>query len=152
MAETAVSFVLEKLYQLGKEEGSLLGGIKKDFTDIKDELECSQAFLKDADKRAAAADEKDAGEAIKTWVKQLREASFNIEDVIDEYIMYVAPRVNHSGCIISSLQKISRRIRSVKSRHQIASQIQDIKSSVHGIKERSERYKFHAQGGSTSSR
>ncbi|XP_057451340.1 disease resistance protein RPM1-like [Lotus japonicus] len=153
MAETAVSFVVDKLYQLVIEEGTLLGGIKRDFTDIKDELESIQAFLKDADRRAST-DEAGASEGIKTWVKQVREVSFCIEDVIDEYIMYVVPRVNHSGCIASSLQKIAHKIKTLKPRHRIASDIQDIKLSVGGIKERSERYNFQssAENGSRSSR
>ncbi|KAJ1405887.1 Virus X resistance protein-like, coiled-coil domain [Sesbania bispinosa] len=141
MAEIAVSFVLEQLYQLVIEEGTLLEGVQKDFTDIKDELESIQAFLKDADRRAS--DEESASEGMKTWVKQLREASFHIEDVIDEHTMCLTKRVNHTGCI-ASLQNIAQLIKTLKKRHQIATEIQDIKLSVRGIKERSERYNFQS--------
>ncbi|KAJ1428302.1 Virus X resistance protein-like, coiled-coil domain [Sesbania bispinosa] len=152
MAETAVSFVLQQLYQLAIDEGALLKGAEKDFRDIKHELENIQSFLKDADRKAA--DEGNTNEGIKTWVKQLREASFHIEDVIDEYIMYVAQRVNHHPGCTASLQKIAHLIKSLKQRHQIASEIQDIKLSVREIKERSERYKFESssvENGSSSS-
>ncbi|XP_061353470.1 disease resistance protein RPM1-like [Gastrolobium bilobum] len=151
MAETAVSFVVQHLCQLLVEEANLLRGVTNDFTSIKGELESIQAFLKDADRRAR--DEGDTNEGIKTWVKQLREASFHIEDVIDEYIMYVAQRINHHGCL-ASLQKIVHVIKNLKHRHRIASEIQDIKFSVNGIKERGESYKFqrssHEQGSSSS--
>ncbi|TKY49772.1 Disease resistance protein RPM1 [Spatholobus suberectus] len=154
MAETAVSFVLQELYQLVKEERSLLKGLRSDFSEIKDELEGIKAFLKDADRRAG--DEGgDTNEGIKTWVKQLREVSFRIEDVIDEYIMDVAHGVNHHPPCIATLQKIAHLIKTLKSRHRIASEIQDIKSSVRGIKERSERYKFQSSvedGSSSNSR
>ncbi|XP_017423496.1 uncharacterized protein LOC108332694 [Vigna angularis] len=145
MADSAVSFVVEQLYQLLREEGNLLKGLGNDFSDIKHELESIKAFLKDADRRAGdEGGEGDTHEGIKTWVKQLREISFCIEDVIDEYIMDVAYRANHHPPCIASLQKIAHQIKSLKSRHRIASNIQDIKSAVQGIKERSERYKFQS--------
>lgn len=141
MADSAVSFVVEQLYQLLREEGNLLKGLGNDFSDIKHELESIKAFLKDADRRAGdEGGEGDTHEGIKTWVKQLREISFCIEDVIDEYIMDVAYRANHHPPCIASLQKIAHQIKTLKSRHRIASNIQDIKSAVQGIKERSERY------------
>ncbi|KAK7259635.1 hypothetical protein RIF29_25247 [Crotalaria pallida] len=151
MAETGVLFALQKVYQLLLEEGTFLASIHKEIVVIKDELESIGAFLKDADTRAAR--EGDANEGIKVWVKQLREASFRIEDVIDEYI-YVALKVHHPG-FIASLRKIAHVIKTLKSRHQILSEIGDIKLSVLQIKERSERYNFRSsleQGGSTSYR
>ncbi|CAJ1958737.1 unnamed protein product [Sphenostylis stenocarpa] len=152
MADTAVSFVLDQIYQLVKEEGSLLKGLGNDFSDIKHELENIKAFLKDAHRRAGDEGE-DNNEGIKTWVKQVREVSFCIEDVIDEYIMDVAPRVNHHPPCIASLQKIAHQIKTLKSRHRIASEIKDIKSEVQGIKERSERYfQSSSEDGESSNR
>ncbi|CAK8564915.1 unnamed protein product [Lathyrus sativus] len=154
MAETTVSFVLEQLYKLALEEGTLLTGVHKDFDDIKVELESIHAFLKDAD--AKASDDGGGGgsnEGVKTWVKQLREASFRIEDVIDYYSMYMAQRVNNSGsgCMVS-LKMVFQIIKTLKLRHQIASEMKDIKLSIGGIKERSERYEFKAENGPGCSR
>ncbi|RDX85774.1 Disease resistance RPP13-like protein 4, partial [Mucuna pruriens] len=84
MAEIALSFALEKLLSLLQEEAKLLWGIPKEFAAIKKELEYIQAFLKDADTRAAYKGD-NANEGIKIWVKDLREASFLIEDAIDEH-------------------------------------------------------------------
>ncbi|XP_050882424.1 disease resistance protein RPM1 [Lathyrus oleraceus] len=151
MAETTVSFVLEQLYKLALEEGTLLTGVHKDFDDIKDELESIHAFLKDAD--AKASDDGGGGgggggsnEGVKTWVKQLREVSFRIEDIIDYYSMYLAQRVEHSGsgCMVS--------LKMVRRRHRIASEMKDIKLSIGGIKERSVRYEFKAESGAGCSR
>jgi len=153
MAETAVLFALGKVFQFLEEETNLLSGIHKDFSDIKDELEIIQSFLKDADKRAA--DEADANDGIRTWVKHMREASFRIEDVIDEYHRLMH-RANPLGCR-SLVCKIASLIKTLIPRHQIASEIQDIKLSIRGIKERSERYNFqisyeHGSSSSNSSR
>ncbi|KAL2337277.1 hypothetical protein Fmac_011723 [Flemingia macrophylla] len=149
MAETAVSFALEEVFQFLKEEIILLRGIHKDFSDIRDELESIQTFLKDADIRAA--DEADADNEIRTWVKQVREASFRIEDVIEEYHRLIhAVQVQPLGCG-ALISKITSLITTLNSRHQIATEIREIKLSLSVIKERSERYKFQVSQ-ETSSR
>ncbi|RDY06921.1 Disease resistance protein RPM1, partial [Mucuna pruriens] len=142
MAEMAVSFARDKLLPLIRDEAKLLRGIPKEFADIKRELEHIQAFLKDADRRAA--DEGDnANEGVKTWVKQLREASFRIEDVIDEYMIYVEQQPDALGCASLLFEcDIIHFVASLKRRHQIASEIQQIKSFVLDIKQRSKDYHF----------
>ncbi|KAK7316743.1 hypothetical protein RJT34_00425 [Clitoria ternatea] len=147
MAEVAVSFAVDQLLPLLREEANLLRGIHKEFADIKDELESIQAFLKDADRRAAAEGD-NKNEGIKTWVKQAREAAFRIEDIIDEYMFYVGQHPRDPGCT-TSLNKIAHLIKILMPRHQIASEIHDIKLSVRGIKQRSEMYSFE-QGSSSS--
>nr|AHB79187.1 CC-NBS-LRR disease resistance protein [Cicer arietinum] len=97
MAEMAVSFAIDQLLPLLREEAKLIKGVHKEFSDIKDELEIIQAFLKDADKRAAANGDNNR-EEIKTWVKQVREAAFRIEDIVDEYMIYLAQKPRHLGC------------------------------------------------------
>ncbi|CAI8608765.1 unnamed protein product [Vicia faba] len=147
MAETAVSFVLQELGQFviketsqyTVEERNSVAGIERDFNDIKDELESIQAFLKDADTKAA--DDDDGSNGVKTWVKQVREASFRIEDVIDYYDMFLAERASHS-IFRSALQMIPGLIKTMNPHHQIASEIQDIKLSLGRIKERSTRFEF----------
>ncbi|KAI4356085.1 hypothetical protein L6164_000133 [Bauhinia variegata] len=139
MAEIAVSYALNQLVPLLRQEAKQLSSVHKEFADIKNELESIQAFIKDADKRAAA--EGDNSDGIKTWVKQLREIAFRIEDIIHEYMIYVGQHTHHRG-YIASLHNIASSIKTLKPRHEIASKIQDIKSSIQGIKERSERYGF----------
>ncbi|MCH91498.1 NBS-containing resistance-like protein, partial [Trifolium medium] len=108
--------------------------------EIKHELQSIKAFLKDADTRAA-------DEGVKAWVDQLRETSFRIEDVIDEYVKYLSENVNNSGSIA-----LIKKITTVNQRDQIASAIQDIKSSLVEINERRLRYDFKAENGPGSSR
>ncbi|KEH33963.1 disease resistance protein (CC-NBS-LRR class) family protein [Medicago truncatula] len=89
MAEMVVSLVIDQLLPVLREETKLLRGIHKEFANIKAELESIQAFLKDADKRAAGAEGDNSSEGVKIWVKQLREAAFHIEDIIDDYLIQV---------------------------------------------------------------
>ncbi|KAJ1441283.1 Virus X resistance protein-like, coiled-coil domain [Sesbania bispinosa] len=150
MAEMAVSFALDQLLPLLREEANLLIGVHQEFEEIKDELESIQAFLKDADRRATAAaaegGDHNGSEGVKTWVKQVREAAFRIEDIIDEYMIHVGQHRRDPGSCAASLHKITHCIKTLLPRHRIASEIQDIKSRVREIKDRSDRYDFQVQG------
>ena len=137
MAEMAVSLVVDQLLPLLRDEAKLLRGVHKEFVEIQDELESIQAFLKDADKRAAGAEGNNTGEGVKIWVKQLREAAFRIEDIIDDYLIQVGQKPRDPGCIA-----LLHKLKAMIPRRRIASEIQDLKTSVRGITERSERYGF----------
>ncbi|MCH80118.1 NBS-containing resistance-like protein [Trifolium medium] len=152
MAEIAVSFAIDQLLPLLTDEVNLLKGVHKEFADIKDELESIQAFLKDADKRAAAEGDI-TSEGVKIWVKQVREASLRIENIIDDYLIHLGKQDYDPGCV-ALLHKVAHLFKTMIPRHRIASEIQDIKSYVRGIKERSERYAFQRspEQGSSSSR
>ncbi|KEH33973.1 NBS-LRR resistance protein, putative [Medicago truncatula] len=104
----SVSLVVDQLLPLLREEAKLLRGVHKEFAEIKDELESIQAFLKDADKRAAGAEEDNTSEGVKIWVKQLREAAFHIEDIIDDYLIQVGQQPRDPGCIdVANSMKIT---------------------------------------------
>ncbi|CAK8565680.1 unnamed protein product [Lathyrus sativus] len=137
MAEMVVSLAVDQLLPLLREEANLLRGIHKEFADIKDELESIQAFLKDADKRAATAEGDNTSEGVKTWVKQVREAAFRIEDIIDDYMIQVGQQPPHPGCAA-----LIHKLKSMIPRRRIASEIQDVKSYICGITKRSEKYGF----------
>jgi disease resistance protein RPM1 len=113
--------------------------------DIRDELESIQCFLKDIDKGG------DLQDGVKTWVKQVREVAYHIEDVIDEHVLHEAQRL-HQQSFIAFLHKIGHLLKKIKPHHDIATKIQDIKISVREIKERRERYGFSSSDQGSSSR
>ncbi|KAE8099205.1 hypothetical protein FH972_017205 [Carpinus fangiana] len=134
MTETVVTLVINELVRLIVHESKLLSSVHREVVDIRDELESIQCFLKDADKG-------DLQDGVKTWMKQVREVAYHIEDVIDEYVLQVA-QYRHQQSFIAFLNKIGRLLKILKPHHNIATKIQDIKISVREIKERSERYGF----------
>jgi disease resistance protein RPM1 len=136
MAEIAVTFLFDKLAQLLVQEAKLLNSVHREVVVIGDELESIKCFLKDVDARAEKGG--DLHEGMKVWVKQVREAAFHIEDVIDEYILHVAQHRHQHG-FVAFLHKIGCLLKQLKPHHNIAIKIQDIKTSVRKINERSER-------------
>ncbi|KAF8409795.1 hypothetical protein HHK36_005874 [Tetracentron sinense] len=142
MAESVVSFLIEKLESLLVEEAGLLRGVGSEVRDLRDEFESMRAFLRDADTRG------ESNEVLRAWVKQVRQVAYDTEDVLDEFLLQMA---QHSKSI-AFLRKPTRPFKELKRRHQIATQIQEIKTRVRDIKERSQRYElnFSEQKGSTS--
>ena len=149
MAESAVSLLIQNLIPLLAQEVRLLEGIHDKVVDVKDELESIQSFLKDADAKAEMGD---MSNVVKTWVKQVREKAYHIEDVIDEYKLHLAKHHQGRRKRFRFLLKVFQFTLKLKPRHVIASKIQDINKSLKVIRKRGERYGFNTieQGGSTS--
>ncbi|KAH7856942.1 hypothetical protein Vadar_007188 [Vaccinium darrowii] len=135
MALVAVTSTINStLVPLLSGEVKLLSNIHTEVASIKAELESIMSFLKDADLSA-----KLENESAKSWVKQVRSVAYQIEDVLDEYILHLAENHQRRG-FIGYLRKLGRLITKLKPRHDIASQIQDIKQNIREIKERADRY------------
>ncbi|GMP78488.1 hypothetical protein CsSME_00034406 [Camellia sinensis var. sinensis] len=134
MVERVVSSVIQYLAPLLTGGVELLKGVCKEIVNIKVELERIHSFLEDAESRAEKGDK-----GVKTWVKQVRKVSCRIEDIIDEHILLVLPK---QPGLVGSLRKVTRMITKLKPRHEIASQIQDIKTTICGIQEGAVRYGF----------
>ncbi|GMP78551.1 hypothetical protein CsSME_00034460 [Camellia sinensis var. sinensis] len=134
MAERAVISVIQYLGPLLASEVELLRGVRKEMVSIKAELERIHSFLKDAESRAETGDE-----GVKIWVKHVRQVAYRIQDVIDEHILLVLPK---QPGLFGSLHKVTQTFTKLKPRHEIASQIQDIKTIIHEIKEGVDRYGF----------
>ncbi|KAG5560904.1 hypothetical protein RHGRI_004061 [Rhododendron griersonianum] len=137
MALEAVSSAINgTLVPLLSNEVQLLGNIHTEVASIKAELESIMSFLKDADASAKLENERE-----KTWVGQVRAVAYQIEDVMDEYILHLAENKQRCG-FIGFLRKMARSITKLKPRHEIASQIQGIKQIICEIKERADRDGF----------
>ncbi|XP_034708915.1 putative disease resistance protein At1g50180 [Vitis riparia] len=80
MAESSVTFFLEKLSNLVIQEASLFGEVEGQVKLLRNELKWMRLFLKDADSKCIY------DERIKLWVEQIREVAHDAEDVIDEFI------------------------------------------------------------------
>ena len=146
MAESAVKLLIQNLIPLLAQEVTLLEGIHDKVADINGELESIQSFLKDADARAEMGD---MSAVAKTWVKQVREKSYNVEDVIDEYIFHLAKHPQRQWRHFRFLHKAFHFTINLKLRHVISSKIQGINNDLKLIRERGERYGFNflEQGG-----
>ncbi|PON81106.1 hypothetical protein TorRG33x02_230650 [Trema orientale] len=98
MAEivTLLTPVIDMLLQLLIKEANSFKGVHREVKSLKDELESIECFLKDAEEKSNKGYTSDG---VKTWVKQVREEAYHIEDVIDEYLLHVEQRRHQRGFI-----------------------------------------------------
>ena len=80
MAET-ITFFVDKLSNLAVQEASLFGGVEGQISLLRNELEWISLFLEEAS--AAHTDDR----RLKLWMNQIRDAAYDAEDVIDEFIV-----------------------------------------------------------------
>ena len=80
MAET-ITFFVDKLSNLAVQEASLFGGVEGQISLLRNELEWISLFLEEA---SATSND---GRRLKLWMNQIRDAAYDAEDVIDEFIV-----------------------------------------------------------------
>ncbi|KAK4551583.1 hypothetical protein RGQ29_032332 [Quercus rubra] len=146
MAEIAVSLVIKNLIPLLVQEVRLLKGVHVKVASIKGELEIIQSFLKDADARV---EQENMSNVEKTWVKQIREEAYHIEDIIDEYILHLAKGPLGPRQHFHFLRKFFQFTKKLKAKHVIVSKIQDISINLKEKRELAVKYRFNTieQGG-----
>ncbi|KAH7514844.1 hypothetical protein FEM48_Zijuj11G0133500 [Ziziphus jujuba var. spinosa] len=147
MAESVVTFLLQKLDSFAHEKANLLCRIREEAEHVRDELERIRAFLRDADAK------EEGDEELRVWIKQVREVSHDIEDLLDEFLLRFSNHGNPHG-FYGRLYNLARIIKNLKARHRIASGLQASRSRVTNISEGHQRYRyklnFIEEGSSTS--
>ncbi|KAF8017616.1 hypothetical protein BT93_H2722 [Corymbia citriodora subsp. variegata] len=131
MAESAVSFLIEKLALFIEKEGNLWKGVCGEIELIRDEFERMKAFLE----RAESSEDDDP--ELKVWAKQVRDVAYDVEDILDEFTLNLAR--DHGDVY---LHKIKLSINNWKACRHLSSKITDIKSRVISIGEGHRRYRF----------
>jgi disease resistance protein RPM1 len=111
----------------------MVRGIPKEIADMKDEIESIQEFINNAD-RLADAEEDNKSHGIRATIKQLIEASFRVEDVIDEYIVNEEQQTPDPGCAAGAIL-----FNTMILRLKVAYTIQSIKTRINEIKVTSEK-------------
>ncbi|XP_044352360.1 disease resistance protein Pik-2 isoform X2 [Triticum aestivum] len=111
-------------------EVSLQLGVQRDHSFIRAELEMMQSFL------MAAHDERDDNKVVKTWVKQVCDVSYSVEDCLLDF----AVRLERQSWWCLSRKVLARRY--------VANQMKDLRAEVEEVRQRNQRY--HLIKGSSS--
>ncbi|XP_058112878.1 disease resistance protein RPM1-like [Magnolia sinica] len=143
MTDSIVKFGLVTLSALLSREASLIRGVRNEVEEIKLELERMQALLKDADKR------KESNEVVRTWVSQVRDSTYDVEDIIDEFMYHMdRPR---RGRLRGFLLDIVCLPKNVYNNHCFAIRLQETKVKVHNLFNRGVGFGLNQIGEGTSS-
>ncbi|WVZ83475.1 hypothetical protein U9M48_030617 [Paspalum notatum var. saurae] len=125
-----LSSVLAKLTTLMGDEFKKLKGVRKQASFLKDELSNINAFLETLD----LMDELDP--LAKDWRSHVREMAYDIENCIDDFMHHLGEANPTEGFI----NKTMRRLKTIRQRHRIAHQIDELRTRVLEASERRTRY------------
>ncbi|CAI9096655.1 OLC1v1032854C5 [Oldenlandia corymbosa var. corymbosa] len=126
------SAVLEKLSTLIVAEANLLGGLQQKIQGIIDELDHMKAFLMFAEGR----EEEDP--MLRVCISQVREVAYDIEDVVADFLRCFDRHYGYG--FFGHARKIFNSIKNLYPSHQIAEEIQAIKSRITNISATHRRY------------
>ncbi|CAO2150249.1 unnamed protein product [Urochloa humidicola] len=134
----AIGSIGPKLLELLKDEYKLQKGLRKQVKFLSDELESVHAALRKVEE--VPWDQLD--KQVKIWACHVREASYDMEDVLDTFIVRVEGNESpKEGKLKRALQKMGGLFSKGKARHDIASAIEDIKTQLQEVADRRSRCK-----------
>jgi uncharacterized protein YjbJ (UPF0337 family) len=132
-ATGAMSSLIGKLAALLIDEYKLLAGVRKQIKFLERELSSMRVLLD----KLAGMEEKLDGPA-KDWRGKVRDLSYDIEDCIDRFM----DRLGSGDAKPKFMKKTARRLKTLWARHDIATQIKDLKARVVEESERRDRFKL----------
>ncbi|KAA8529807.1 hypothetical protein F0562_034336 [Nyssa sinensis] len=140
MADAAVQFLLENLKQLLLNSANLIHGVNNEVESLYQELSMLKAFLKDSTEKRTEY------EVVKQLVRQIRDVTYEAEDVIDIFLFHAAVQ-NARGRINRAFHNMTDYPAKL---HKAATDIQSIRHRVKQIYD-NKWYGFEAQQSGESS-
>ncbi|KAK1670518.1 hypothetical protein QYE76_058677 [Lolium multiflorum] len=135
-ATGAMGSLITKLLELLKEEYRMQTRVKKYVEFLQREMKSMQAALR---KVAMPRDQLD--EQVKIWANDVRELSYEMEDLVDSFLVRVKAPATDQDSFKGLMKKMANLMRTGKTRHQIADAVKDIKNQVEEVAARRGRYK-----------
>uniref|UniRef100_A0A2N9H1K2 NB-ARC domain-containing protein n=1 Tax=Fagus sylvatica TaxID=28930 RepID=A0A2N9H1K2_FAGSY len=128
-----VNYLICNIREVLKTEALLLWGVRDAIDDIKNELISMRSFLVDVDKKGADS------EGEKTWVANVKDMAYEVEDVIDHFIYHInSQRIG--GRSARFLHHTIYFPQNIWVRHQTATKLQKINKTIKAIPEMKQRY------------
>ncbi|KAL6659388.1 hypothetical protein ACP70R_003428 [Stipagrostis hirtigluma subsp. patula] len=124
--------LLSKLTKLLEEEYVKLKGARKNIKFLRDELETMSATLE------MLADEEQLDPEKKVWRDKLREMAYDIEDCVDAFMV----RDDRDGPKAKGFTGFVRKMKNLKVRHNIANEIEELKTRLVEASKRHKSYNF----------
>ncbi|GJN25800.1 hypothetical protein PR202_gb13676 [Eleusine coracana subsp. coracana] len=132
------SVVIPKLALLLKEEYDLQTGVRKKITRLSRDLESMHAVLR----KVADVPPEQLDDEVKLWARDVRELSYDIEDILDTFLVRVdAHGARDPNRFKRAAKKISKMFSKSKARHQIGGMIKIINEQADVVAERHRRYR-----------
>ena len=136
VATGALGTLIPKLGQLLQDEFKLQKGVKKDIEFLSRELESMHAALGSV----GEVPREELKEQVKIWARDVRELSYDIEDIVETFLVHVqGPEPLSKRSAKRFMKKMMDIVTKVMTRYEIGQEIKDIKERVKEVAERRDR-------------
>ncbi|BFG14265.1 hypothetical protein CerSpe_005390 [Prunus speciosa] len=132
MAEAVVSFVLESVRDFTIQEARFLSGVSHQVEVAQTELQLMQGFLKDADARQGQE------ETVRIWVAKIRDAAYDLEDVIQTYGLKVVSKKKRG--VKNVLRRFACIFKEGVDVHRIGNEIENITTKISDLRSSLQKY------------
>ncbi|CAD6227074.1 unnamed protein product [Miscanthus lutarioriparius] len=135
----AMSCLVPKLGELLKAEYNLQAGVKEQVRSLYLELEGAQAALR----KVGQVPWDQLDEQVKLWSRDIREASYDMDDILDTFLVRVrgCDSTGEKGFLKRQVQKMSKLLTKSKARREISVAIHHIMRHVQEVTARRGRFK-----------
>ncbi|KAM3736756.1 hypothetical protein ACB098_09G004400 [Castanea mollissima] len=134
MESAIAELLIDNIISTLATEASLLWGVRDAIEDIKRELTSMQSFLQEADKRGASS------AVEKTWVTNVRNTAYDVEDVIDMFMYHINSQ-QIGGRFAWFLHHTIYIPQTLWARHKIACKLQNINKTIKTTSDLNEKYR-----------
>ncbi|KAI4968757.1 hypothetical protein ZWY2020_046087 [Hordeum vulgare] len=129
LATGAMGTLLPKLLELLKDEYKLQKGVREGVKSLEKEMRSMHVALR----KVAEVPREQLDEHIKLWAGEVRELSFDMEDVVDKFLVHV-DEGSEPAANSNKLRRLTKKMAGLfskgKARHEIADAIKDINKQV----------------------
>ncbi|KAK1677122.1 hypothetical protein QYE76_037970 [Lolium multiflorum] len=139
LATGAMGTLLPKLAELLNEEYKLQKGVKEGVKSLEKEMQSMHAALR----KVARVPRDQLDEQVKLWAGEVRELSFDMEDVVDKFLVCVdddTEPATKSNKLKRLTEKMAGLFTKGKARHEIGDAIKEINKQVQEVASRRDRY------------
>ena len=135
----AMPSLLPKLLQLLNGEYGLQADVKDRVRSLTAELQHSQAALR----KVSQVPWDQLDEQVKLWAREVRESSYDMEDVLDTFLVHVQgpDSAEKKGSLKRLREKMANLFKKSKARREVSIGVQNIMSHLDEVTERCRRYK-----------
>ncbi|KAM0825177.1 hypothetical protein ACQ4PT_069750 [Festuca glaucescens] len=139
LATGAMGSLLPKLFELLADEYKLPKSVKEGVRSLEKEMKSMHAALR----KVAEVPRGQLDEQVRLWAAEVRELSFDMEDVVDKFLVRVdddSEPATNTNKLKLLIEKMANFFPKLKTRHQIADAIKDINKQVQEVANRRGRY------------
>ncbi|XP_027930824.1 disease resistance protein RPM1-like [Vigna unguiculata] len=135
MAETALSLARKYVFPKLLEAVNMIRDLPKEVDDLTDALETFRYFINETEEVVEAEEDSNRRDRMSTRLMKMREATFRMEDVIDDYVICGENQPQEDPRCAALLCEAVEFIKTQISRLQIAHKIRDVKSLASAAKD-----------------